>query len=167
MYEIEAMVTRTGPTVLKLTADWPVDWLRASGIRTIEIQRELVHGEYLELPSVPTERADLDGNRVNWPKLWVGNRVVVRCFFPGETEPNTAVPSLPFQLGRTLGDGCCDYSLSATRGSTTLSLRQNWRKINWPLASGTHRLAICWSCAGWILSVATGSLMAPPTWQRR
>jgi hypothetical protein len=96
MYEIEAMVTRTGPTVLKLTADWPVDWLRASGIRTIEIQRELIHGEFLELPSVLTEGADLDGNRVNWPKLWVGSRVVVRCFSPGETEPNTAVSSLPF-----------------------------------------------------------------------
>ncbi len=91
------MITRTGPTVLRLTADWPVDWLREPGIRTMGIQRELLRGETLELPSVPTERVEIDGNRVNWPKLWVGNRVVVRCFFPGETGPDIAVPSLPFQ----------------------------------------------------------------------
>jgi hypothetical protein len=41
MYEIEAMVTRTGPTDLKLTTYEPIDWFRASGIRTIEIRREL------------------------------------------------------------------------------------------------------------------------------
>ena len=48
MYDVEAMVTETGPTVLKLTADWPVDWLRETGIRTMEIQRELLPGEFLE-----------------------------------------------------------------------------------------------------------------------
>ncbi len=84
MYEIEATVTETGPTVLKLTADWPVDWLREPGIRTIEIQRELLNGETLDLPSVATERAEINGNRLNWPKLQVSNRAVVRCFFPGE-----------------------------------------------------------------------------------
>ena len=81
MYEIEATVTQTGPALLKLTACWPVDWLRASGIRAIEIRRELVHGENLDLPSVPTEQTEINGNRSNWPKLWVGNRVAVRCFF--------------------------------------------------------------------------------------
>ena len=84
MYDVEAMVTETSPTVLKLTADWPVDWLRATGTRTMEIQRELLSGESLESPSVPTERVEIDGNRGNWRKLQVGNRVVVRCFFPGE-----------------------------------------------------------------------------------
>jgi hypothetical protein len=43
--------------VLRLTADWPVDWLRGSGIRTMEIQRQLLHGEILELPSVPKRRS--------------------------------------------------------------------------------------------------------------
>jgi hypothetical protein len=47
MYDIEATVTETGPTVLKLSADWPVDWLREPGLRTMEIQRELLHGEIL------------------------------------------------------------------------------------------------------------------------
>lgn len=53
MYDVEATVTETGPTVLKLTGDWPVDWLRATCTRTMEIQRELLHGEILEPPSVP------------------------------------------------------------------------------------------------------------------
>ena len=84
MYDVEATVTETAPTVLKLTADWPVDWLREHGIRTMEIQRELLHGETLDPPSVPTERAEINGNRGNWRKLRVGSRVLVRCFFPGE-----------------------------------------------------------------------------------
>jgi len=50
----------------------------------MEIQRELFHGETLEVPSVPTERVEIHGNRENWPKLQVGNRVMVKCFFPGE-----------------------------------------------------------------------------------
>jgi hypothetical protein len=89
MYDVEAMVTETGPTVLKLTADWPVDWLRETGIRTMEIQRELLPGEFLELPSVPTERAEIDGNRANWRKLRFGNRVLARCFFRGTQSIQT------------------------------------------------------------------------------
>src|SRR6185312_9348934 len=81
MYEVEATVTETSPTVLSLTAGWPVDWLRETGTRITEIQRELLPGEILELPLVPIERAEIDGNRANWPKLRVGNRVLVRCFF--------------------------------------------------------------------------------------
>jgi hypothetical protein len=84
MYDAEAMVTQTSPTVLKLTADWPVDWLRETGTRTVEIQRELLQGEALEVLPVPTERAEINGNRGNWQKLHVGNRVLVRCFLPGE-----------------------------------------------------------------------------------
>ena len=48
MYDVEAMVSETSPTVLKLTADWPVDWLREQDIRTMEIQRELLYGETLD-----------------------------------------------------------------------------------------------------------------------
>jgi hypothetical protein len=84
MYDVEATVTETAPTLLRLSADWPVDWLRETGIRTVEIQRELLHSEFLELPWVPTERAEIRGNRSNWRKLHVGLRVVVRCFFPDE-----------------------------------------------------------------------------------
>ena len=84
MYDIEAMVSETSPTVLKLSADWPVDWLRGPGVRTMEIQRELLHGKILGLSGVLTQRAEIDGNRANWKKLRVGDQVVVRCFFPGE-----------------------------------------------------------------------------------
>jgi hypothetical protein len=77
MYDVEATVTETGPTALKLTGDWPVDWLRETGIRKMEIQRELLHGEILE-----PERAEINANRGNWRKLHVGNRVMVKCFFP-------------------------------------------------------------------------------------
>jgi hypothetical protein len=82
MYDIEATVTETSPAVLRLTADWPVDWLREPGIRTMEIQRELLYSEILELPTVPTERAEIDGNRGNWRKLHVGNRWSSGAFFP-------------------------------------------------------------------------------------
>jgi hypothetical protein len=84
MYDVEAMVTETSPTVLKLTADWPVDWLQEPGIRTMEILRKLLHGEISEPSSVPTERAEIDGSRASRSKLRVGSRVLVRCFFPDE-----------------------------------------------------------------------------------
>jgi hypothetical protein len=84
MYDVQAMVTETSPTVLKLTADWQVDWLQDPGIRTMEILRELLHGEILEPPSVPTERAEIDRNRASWSKLRVGSRVLVRRFIPGD-----------------------------------------------------------------------------------
>ena len=86
MYEIEAMVSETSPTVLKLSGDWPVDWLRGHGVRTMEIQRELLHAGSRELSGVLTQRAEIDGNRANWKKLRVGDQVVVKCFFRGK-EP--------------------------------------------------------------------------------
>jgi len=86
MYDIEATVSETGPTQLKLTADWPIDWLRDLGTRTMEIQRELFHGETREVPSASTERAEIHGKRENWPKLQVGDRVIVKCFFPEKEQ---------------------------------------------------------------------------------
>ena len=53
MYDVEATVTETAPTVLKLTADWPVDWLREHGIRTMEIQRELLRARELLTANFP------------------------------------------------------------------------------------------------------------------
>jgi hypothetical protein len=84
MYYVVATVTETSPTVLKLTADWPVDWLREPGNRTMEIQRKLLRGEILGPLSVPTEQAALNGNSRQLGRLQVGDRVLVRCFFPGE-----------------------------------------------------------------------------------
>jgi hypothetical protein len=44
---------------------------------------------------VATERVEINGNRRNWPKLQVGNRVAVRPFCPAR-ESNTEVASLTF-----------------------------------------------------------------------
>jgi hypothetical protein len=98
MYDVEATVTETAPTLLKLAADWPVDWLRETGIRTMEIMHQLLHGEILELPWVTTQRGEIEGNRTNWRKLYVGNRVLVRCFFPGERTSALRLADEPRQL---------------------------------------------------------------------
>jgi hypothetical protein len=98
MYDVEATVTETAPSLLKLTADWPVDWLQETGIRTMEIMRQLLHGEFLELPWVTTQRAEIGGNRANWRKLHVGNHVLVRCFFPGERTSAARVADEPRRL---------------------------------------------------------------------
>jgi hypothetical protein len=50
MYEIEAIVTTATPTELKVTGDWPLDWLQAPGIRSIEIQRKVLPIESLHSP---------------------------------------------------------------------------------------------------------------------
>ena len=84
MYEIEATVTETGLTVLKLTTDWPVDWFQEPGIQKSGDSARTFHGGALDRPAVSAGRAEINGNRDNWPKLQVGNRVVVRCSFPGE-----------------------------------------------------------------------------------
>ena len=52
------------------------------------IRRKGNDGEIRELPSVPRERAEIDGNRANWRRLRVGNRALVRCFFPRERTGN-------------------------------------------------------------------------------
>ena len=84
MYEIAATVTTAAPTELKLTGNWPVDWLRAPGIRSIEIQRKLLANESLGSPLVALREEQILGDRANWPNLQLGDRVIVRCFSPGE-----------------------------------------------------------------------------------
>jgi hypothetical protein len=32
------------------------------------------------------QQIEIDGNRANWPNLQVGDRVIVRLFFPGESR---------------------------------------------------------------------------------
>ncbi len=84
MHEIAATVTTAAPTELKLTGNWPIDWLQAPGIRSIEIQRKLLANESLGSPFVAVREEEILGNRANWPNLQLGDRVIVRCFFPGE-----------------------------------------------------------------------------------
>ena len=128
MYDVEATVTETSPTVLKLTADWPVDWLRETGTRTMEIQRELLPGEILDLPSVRTERAEINGDRGNWRKLRVGNRVLVRCFFPGKEPTLRLTKSIRFaSASRTfLGAGGTNCLSSGPTGLIRVARVARW-----------------------------------------
>jgi hypothetical protein len=68
MYDIEATVTQTDPTVLKLAAYWPVDWLRETGFGQWKFSANFFM-VILEIPSVLTERPEVNGNRSNWPRL--------------------------------------------------------------------------------------------------
>src|SRR5258708_9764534 len=64
MYEIAATVTTAVPTELKLTGNWPVDWLQAPGIRSIEIQCKLLANESLGSPLVALREGR--GGRDRW-----------------------------------------------------------------------------------------------------
>jgi hypothetical protein len=63
MYEIEAIVTTATPTELRVTSDWPLDWLEAPGIRSIEIQRKLLPIENLPSPGCAVAEQEILGNR--------------------------------------------------------------------------------------------------------
>ena len=82
MFDIEATVTAASPTELKLTADWPIRWLEASG--GYEIQRKVVLQEILPEFDGTVKRLEIVGDRARWPKLCVGDHVIVRCFIEGE-----------------------------------------------------------------------------------
>jgi hypothetical protein len=84
MYDIAATVTTATPIELKLLGHWPLNWWRASGIKSTEIQRKLLPNEVLPAPLGPVLEEEIPGNRDRWPGLQVGDRVIVRVFFPGE-----------------------------------------------------------------------------------
>jgi hypothetical protein len=85
MYDIGAIVTVATPTELKLKANWPRVWLRVTG--SIEIRRQLLAGETWGPPLTESvQQVEIDGNRANWPNLRIGDRVIVRLFFPGESR---------------------------------------------------------------------------------
>jgi hypothetical protein len=76
--DIEAFVTTATPTELKLTGNWPLVWLQAP--QSTQILRKLLPGKSLESPAGPFQRMEIGGNRGAWPKLQLGDRVIVRCF---------------------------------------------------------------------------------------
>ena len=83
MFDIAATVTVATATELKLTADWPIRWLEAPG--GYEIQRKVVLKEILPEFDGTVQRLEIaGGNRALWPKLCVGDHVIVRCFLQGE-----------------------------------------------------------------------------------
>jgi hypothetical protein len=82
MFDIEATVTVATPTELKVTADWPIRWLEATG--GYEIQRKVVINEKMPEFDGTVKRLEIAGNRARWPNLCVGDHVIVRCFIEGE-----------------------------------------------------------------------------------
>lgn len=86
MYDIVATVSTATLTELKLTGDWPLDWVQAPGIRSTEIQRKLSPEETISPPEAPVVNQEIPGNRARWPDLKVGDRVIVRIFFAGESR---------------------------------------------------------------------------------
>jgi hypothetical protein len=86
VYDIVATVTKDTQDELKLTGAWPLDWWQAPGVRSYEIVRKLLPGETVPPPAVPVITQEILGNRARWPDLRVGDQVIVRIFFPGESR---------------------------------------------------------------------------------
>lgn len=75
MYSIEATVTTSTPTELKLTGNYPFLWLQALGptaLGSTEIERKLSPGETFDSLGEPVQQKEIHGNRGNWPKLQLG-----------------------------------------------------------------------------------------------
>jgi hypothetical protein len=90
MYRIEATVTTATPRELKITANCPLAWLQALGstyaLGSTEIERKLSPGETLEPLTEPVQEKELPFNPSFHPDLKVGDRVIVRCYFGGESR---------------------------------------------------------------------------------
>ena len=87
MYEIEATVRIVSPVEVILGGNCPVDWIHALGTRSTEIIRKLSSDETISAIQEPTEWSEIPANRGHWTDLRVGDRVVVRLFFAGESKP--------------------------------------------------------------------------------
>jgi hypothetical protein len=83
MFEIDATVTTSTRTELKLTANWPLIWLRKDGC--IQIERNLSPDEIVPPLKCFVERCELPVDRELLWNLQIGERVLVRCFLKGES----------------------------------------------------------------------------------
>jgi hypothetical protein len=97
MYEIEVIVTTLTRTELKLTANWPLVWMQAPG--SIEILRKLLPGETVPpLEESVTRSGEFPVKRVRRWNLQLGDRLIVRCFFTGESKSQS--PRFGLDLSR-------------------------------------------------------------------
>jgi hypothetical protein len=85
MYDIEATVTKSSPTELKFTGDWPLDCLQAPE-KSTEVIADLLLGQTEPPPSVTLQRLKIPGNRTSRPNLELGDRVLILCFFKGKSR---------------------------------------------------------------------------------
>jgi hypothetical protein len=90
MFEIDATVTTSTPTELKLTANWPLVWLRKPGC--IQIERSLLPNETVPPLNSFLEQSELSVDRDLLWNLQLGDRVLVRCFLEGESLEAPAKP---------------------------------------------------------------------------
>jgi hypothetical protein len=86
MYDIVATVMTAGQTEVRLMGHWPLRWWQARCARFTEIQRRLLPNETLPGPQEPVIEEEISGDRGEWQDLEVGDRVIVRVFWPGEIE---------------------------------------------------------------------------------
>jgi hypothetical protein len=82
MFEIEAIVTTSTRTQLKLTANWPLMWLQKLGY--IQIERDLLPNEIVPPLNSFVERSELSVDRELLWNLQLGDRVLIHCFLKGE-----------------------------------------------------------------------------------
>ena len=82
MFKIDAIVTRSTRTELKLTAFWPLIWLRKPGY--LGIERHLLPGEIVPPPNSFVERSEVPIDRGLLWNLQLGDRVLVQCILEGE-----------------------------------------------------------------------------------
>ena len=75
------------PVEVILGGNCPVDWIHALGTRSTEIIRKLSSDETISAIQEPTEWSEIPANLGQWTDLQVGDRVVVRLFFAGESQP--------------------------------------------------------------------------------
>jgi hypothetical protein len=83
MFEIDATVTTSTRTELKLTANWPLIWLRKPGY--IQIERNLLPNEIVPSLNSFVERSELSVDRELLWNLQPGDRVLIQCFLKGES----------------------------------------------------------------------------------
>jgi hypothetical protein len=88
MFEIDATVTTSTRTELKLTANWPLIWLRNPGY--IQIERNLLPDETVPSPNSFVECSELSVDRELLWNLQLGDRVLIQCFLKGES-PDLAI----------------------------------------------------------------------------
>ena len=86
MYDVAAMVTTATPTELKLTGNWPVDWLQAPGYQIHRNSAQTSGERKLGLAPCCCERRGNSWQPSQLAKFALGDRVIVRCFFPGESR---------------------------------------------------------------------------------
>ena len=84
--DIEATVTRATDKGLKVRAKWPLAWLQATGptaLGSTTILHKLLPGQVFENPPGAFQEQEI-GNFPPKPDLRVGDRVMVRLYFPGD-----------------------------------------------------------------------------------